>query len=561
MDVFDTLRRALVDRYAIERELGAGGMATVYLARDLKLGRAVALKVLRLELAAALGSDRFLREIEIAAKLAHPHILALYDCGDALQLTREVADALSYAHSHGVVHRDIKPENILIESGHAAVADFGIAKAIAAAGSERLTETGLAIGTPAYMSPEQAAGSGDVDGRSDLYSLGCVLYEMLAGQPPFTGATADSVVRQHLAAEPPSISVVRPAVPAHVAAALQQSLAKSPADRFATAALFAEALGKAEAQGHRRTAGAEAPVVVPAKRAARGRGSGHRRYRHGYCGPRPAPIPRPDHRRGRAVREPHPGHLARAARRHHGRLDRTGSPGNRRDQGCPHRRSGGDGLGARFEPPRAGRRHGGGDGHHGPGVAPGGRRLFASRRGGRPDGGAAALGAAGIRQPLVAVTELARRVGGATANILDPEGVGYSERQRPPASYQAYQAYAEGGRWANAGEWQRSWMEAQRAYALDTTFLRALIRAASMHGNATDFAGADSLLRFVERRRDRLTRVEQSMLERPHRRLSGGVSRDQGDGAAPATASGPLRLGKPRARGEPSLRGDPRIHG
>jgi TolB-like protein/tetratricopeptide (TPR) repeat protein len=273
VDVSGTLRVALADRYAIERELGAGGMATVYLARDLRHEREVALKVLRPGLAAALGSDRFLREIKTTAQLAHPHILPLHDSGeaagflyyvmpyvegeslrdrltrekqlpldDALRITREVADALGYAHALGLVHRDIKPENILFEAGHAVVADFGIAKAIAAAGSARLTESGLAVGTPQYMSPEQAAGSQEVDGRSDLYALGCVLYEMLAGQPPFTGATADSVVRQHLAAEPPSITVVRPAVPSPVAAALQRALAKTPADRFTTAAQFAAAL-------------------------------------------------------------------------------------------------------------------------------------------------------------------------------------------------------------------------------------------------------------------------------------------------------------------------------
>ena len=283
-DVFARLQDALSDRYAIERELGQGGMATVYLARDLKHERVVALKVLRPELSAVLGADRFLREIRTTAQLTHPHILPLHDSGeaagllyyvmpfvegeslrdrlsrekqlplgDALEIAREVADGLSYAHAHGVVHRDIKPENILLQSGHAVVADFGIARAVGTAGSERLTETGLAIGTPAYMSPEQAAGSSDLDGRSDLYALGCVLYEMLAGQPPFTGATADSVVRQHLAAEPPSITVIRPTVPPPVAAALEQALAKTPADRFATAVQFAEALGEAGAPAHRRT--------------------------------------------------------------------------------------------------------------------------------------------------------------------------------------------------------------------------------------------------------------------------------------------------------------------
>jgi serine/threonine-protein kinase len=272
-DVLDRLRKALADRYTIEREIGSGGMATVYHAQDLKHERQVAMKVLRPELAAALGPERFLQEIKIAANLHHPHILPLYDSGeadgflyyvmpyvegeslrdrlerekqlaidDALQVAREVADALSYAHAHGVIHRDIKPENILLESGHAVVADFGIARAVDAAGGERLTETGIAIGTPTYMSPEQAAGSKDLDGRSDLYSLGCVLHEMLAGQPPFTGPTVESVVHQHLSAEPPSVTVVRPSVPGWVAAALERSLAKTPADRFNPVALFGEAI-------------------------------------------------------------------------------------------------------------------------------------------------------------------------------------------------------------------------------------------------------------------------------------------------------------------------------
>jgi serine/threonine-protein kinase len=259
-------------------------MATVYLARDLKHDRAVAVKVLRPELAIALGADRFLREITTTAQLAHPHILPLLDSGDAagtlfyvmpfvegeslrdrllrekqlpledaLQLTREVADALSYAHARGVVHRDIKPENILLQSGHAVVADFGIARAIAAAGSARLTETGLAVGTPAYMSPEQAAAETDLDGRSDLYSLGCVLYEMLAGEPPFTGHSAQAVVAKRLSTPAPRISILRDRVPAHVEQALDTALARTPADRFATAAQFRDALGTAEAQGHRGT--------------------------------------------------------------------------------------------------------------------------------------------------------------------------------------------------------------------------------------------------------------------------------------------------------------------
>ena len=272
--ILEKLRSALADRYRIERELGRGGMATVYLAEDLKHRRRVAIKLLDPEVAAAIGPERFLREIETVAGLTHPHILPLFDSGqadgllfyampfiegeslrdrlgrekqlpvdDALRIAREVADALSYAHSRGVVHRDIKPENILLESGHAVVADFGIARVVAGAGGAALTGTGIAVGTPAYMSPEQASGSRDLDGRSDLYSLACVLYEMLAGMPPFMGTTAESLAHQHLNLAPRPVTELRPAVPAAVAAALQRALAKAPADRFNPVAQFGEALG------------------------------------------------------------------------------------------------------------------------------------------------------------------------------------------------------------------------------------------------------------------------------------------------------------------------------
>ena len=228
MDLLEHLQTALAERYRIERELGRGGMATVYLAEDLKHGRRVALKVLRPELSPALGAERFQREIETASRLQHPHILTLHDSGEAAgllyyampyvegeslrsRLTREVqldaavavgiardvADALACAHAAGVLHRDIKPENILLTGGHAVVADFGIARALDAVGADRLTETGLALGTPHYMSPEQAAGARVLDARSDMYALGCVVYEMLAGEPPFSGPTAQAIMARH----------------------------------------------------------------------------------------------------------------------------------------------------------------------------------------------------------------------------------------------------------------------------------------------------------------------------------------------------------------------------
>ncbi len=291
-DEAERLGAALQGRYRVERELGRGGMATVYLSEDLKHERRVAVKVLHTDLAAVLGAERFLREVKITARLDHPHILPLLDSGeagdflyyvmpfvegeslrdrldregqlpleDAVRITCEVADALGYAHSHDVVHRDIKPENILLSGGHARVADFGIARAITAAGGQTLTQTGMAIGTPAYMSPEQGTGVDRVDGRSDIYSLGCVLYEMLAGEPPFTGPTVESIVHQHLTADPPPITAIRPAVPAGVARTLARSIAKTPADRFSTAVQFAEALSE----------GAVAAAPVPHRRQYAGR--------------------------------------------------------------------------------------------------------------------------------------------------------------------------------------------------------------------------------------------------------------------------------------------------
>jgi serine/threonine protein kinase/tetratricopeptide (TPR) repeat protein len=273
MEILQQLAAALGDRYRVEHELGRGGMAVVFLAEDLKHHRRVAIKLLKPELSAILGSERFLREIEIAAALQHPHILPLYDSGQAggllyyvmpfaegeslrqrlarerqlpldaaLRITREVGSALQYAHEHGVVHRDIKPENIMLSGGQAVVADFGIARALQAANTDQLTLSGMVVGTPQYMSPEQADSGGVVDGRSDQYSLACTLYEMLIGQPPFTGPTSFAVIARHSIEPVPSLRAVRATVPKVVEGAIMQAMAKLPADRFASMQKFLDAL-------------------------------------------------------------------------------------------------------------------------------------------------------------------------------------------------------------------------------------------------------------------------------------------------------------------------------
>ncbi|MGK2963358.1 MAG: protein kinase domain-containing protein, partial [Gemmatimonadaceae bacterium] len=284
----DRLREVLSDRYEIERELGAGGMATVYLARDLRHDRMVAIKVLRPELAAVIGADRFLAEIRTTANLQHPHILPLFESGqadsflfyvmpfvegeslrdrlqrekqlpvgEAVRIAKEVASALDYAHRHGVIHRDIKPENILIHDGQALVADFGIALAASKAGGGRMTETGMSLGTPHYMSPEQAMGEREITARSDVYALGAITYEMLSGEPPFTGPTAQAIVAKVMTEEPRALHLARKTIPEEVEDAVRRALEKLPADRFESAAEFAAALTQ--------------PAVATGKRTASGR--------------------------------------------------------------------------------------------------------------------------------------------------------------------------------------------------------------------------------------------------------------------------------------------------
>jgi len=293
------LREHLGSHYALEGEVGRGGMATVYRARDLRLGRDVAIKVLHEDLSLALGPERFRREIHIASQLSHPNILPIHDSGevggllyfvmpfitgeslrtridrerqmpleDAVQIGCEVASALDFAHRQGVIHRDVKPENILLGDGHAILADFGIARAIHAAGEDRLTRSGVTVGTPTYMSPEQATADANLDGRSDIYALGCCLYEMLAGVPPFVGPSAQVVIARHTLEQAPPLHVARPGVPEQVEATVLRALAKSPADRFRTAADFAAALSGRVAVTMPRMSGAGISAAPRRRRAS-----------------------------------------------------------------------------------------------------------------------------------------------------------------------------------------------------------------------------------------------------------------------------------------------------
>src|SRR5205814_1803628 len=283
MDVLRNLTTALADRYVVEREIGAGGMATVYLARDLRHDRHVALKVLKPDLGAVLGVERFLSEIKVTANLQHPHLLPLFDSGEAegllyyvmpfvegeslrsrldrekqlpideaIRMSIAIANALEYAHSHGVIHRDLKPENILLQAGQPVIADFGIALAVSNAGGNRITQTGLSLGTPQYMSPEQATGDRAIDARTDVYSLGAMIYEMLVGDPPHSASTAQAVIAKVLTERAQSVRVARPAVPEHVDHAVSRALEKLPADRWHSAAELSDALSGKVAIAPRR---------------------------------------------------------------------------------------------------------------------------------------------------------------------------------------------------------------------------------------------------------------------------------------------------------------------
>src|SRR5262245_50760903 len=292
MDLFDRLKAALADRYTVERTIGAGGMADVYLTHDIRHNRKVAIKVMHREMAEAVGVERFLREIETTAKLQHPHILPLFDSGfvegtvfyvmpyvegeslrtrlkretqlplaDVLRITTEIAHGLGYAHRHGVIHRDIKPDNVLFQDGQAVLADFGIALPKKNQDSDaRLTQQGISLGTPYYMSPEQVSGK-DIDPRTDIYSLGVVAYEMLAGQPPFTGSNVPSVLGKVMSEEPRPLTEHRRSVPPHIDDAIARALEKLPADRWQTPSEFAEALSGAA--GRSRRSFSYNPTLLP----------------------------------------------------------------------------------------------------------------------------------------------------------------------------------------------------------------------------------------------------------------------------------------------------------
>jgi tetratricopeptide (TPR) repeat protein len=555
-DQLDRLATALTDRYTIERELGSGGMATVYLAHDLRHDRPVAIKVLRPELAAVLGAERFLNEIKVTANLQHPHILPLHDSGeadgflyyimpyvegetlrdrlereqqlsldDALRISREVADALSYAHSRGVIHRDIKPENILLQSGHAVVADFGIARAIDRAGGETLTATGLAVGTPAYMSPEQAAGSKDVDGRGDLYSLGCVLYEMLAGEPPFTGPTVESIVRQHLTVEPPNITAIRPAVPAQVAATLERALAKTPADRFNPVALFAEALGQMPSLGvasappaarrwsrTRLVLLALAAVVVVIAAVLIGRRTVRSPGGSDMATDRVVVLPY-DNRTGDPALDPVG--LMAAEWITEG-LMQTGAvqvvPNFMAAEAISQARD----AGGTVVLNQVAERTQSGIAVMGSYYLRGEELEFHSEvvdvTSGTPFATVDPVWGS-ADDPRGAIDSVRIQVMGALATRLSPLiGWELPPTVQPP-TYEASQAYVRG-----MGEWGRADYDAaassfEEAYALDTTYVRSLMLAAGAHGNLGRYARRDSLVREVEARRHELAPYDRYRLD------------------------------------------------
>ena len=547
------LRAALATRYRIERELGHGGMATVYLARDVKHDRPVALKVMLPEFAAVLGSERFLREIQVAARLRHPNIVPLYDSGDAdgtlyyimpyvegeslrdrmaregplpladaLRIAGDVAQALSYAHAHDVVHRDIKPENILLEGDRAVVADFGIARAVtqAAGGDDRLTQTGIAVGTPVYMSPEQAGAEDRIDGRSDIYSLACVVYEMLAGHPPFTGATGHEVMARHSMDAVPSLRAARPNIPDGVEAAICSALQKSPADRFATASQFAAALGGSSAQALRRggpttrrivAAATAAAVVVAVVVIAFLVRKNNERARSSRV------VVMPFENRtalkefdalGIVTAEWLTQRLAQASF-----LTVLDTRGAQATAGK---------LGAAPTPAEVGRETGAGAVVAGSYVLQGDSLEFQARISSTSDG-RILMSIGGVAAPrdrsMSGVEDLQQRLLGAFASLHDKDVSSFQTTLAQPPSYVAYRAYVEGLEEYLVGESESAAAHFLRAATLDSSFLVARIWAAQAGilgawGQDDSWVQrADSLLNGLQPLRDRLSLFDRARLD------------------------------------------------
>jgi len=538
------LTAALTGRYTIERELGVGGMATVYLARDLKHDREVALKVLRPELAHALGPDRFLREIRTTARLDHPHILPVLDSGEAggllwytmpyvkgeslrdrmrretplplataLDIAREVASALDYAHRAGVVHRDIKPENILLADGQARVADFGIARALDAGSGGKVTATGIAVGTPAYMSPEQASAD-PVDGRSDVYALGCVLYEMLAGEPPYTGPTAQAIVAKRLRDPVPSVRRVREELPEKLDTAIRTALAKTPADRFASAAAFAQALVEPVPVPHRRlkrfailgTLGAVLAIVVGLSlmRLAQRSGSDAKRVMVAVLA----------NRTGNPALDP----VGLTAADYINRgLVQTGlvevvDLGVLYVQGLAA-------TGGPAEPRALARRNGAGIVVTGSYDQSGDSLVFQAAiidvRSGR-----VLQALEPVRGPLarreLALEALRQRVTVGLAGLLDPRLSGITTPTPAPPNYAAYQAFVAGQSAFWSGNGAEAIMQLRRAARLDSTFLTAAVWVALVGADSPEPTGcavAESVGQALVPHRDRLILVDQLLLD------------------------------------------------
>lgn len=553
------LNASLAERYRVERELGHGGMATVWLAHDLKLDRPVALKVLRPELAAVLGTDRFLREVRITARLNHPHILPLLDSGkadgflyytmpyvegetlrarlsrekqlaldEALRIAREVADALSYAHSHDVVHRDIKPENILLESGHAVVADFGIARAIRAAGGDQLTETGIALGTPTYMSPEQAAGSADLDGRSDLYSLGCVLYEMLAGHPPFTGTSAQEIVARHSMDAVPRLTAARPTVSVSVERAIQTALAKVPADRYATPIQFAEALQSgSQAVSDASVAGRSRPARRLVRIAGPAIGIGllviltailTRRHGNVRSVANSSVVVMPFENRT-ASTELDPLGIMIAEWVTQGLtelpfltvLDTRGAQTAART------------LGPGAAPTAVGRETGAGVVVAGSFILQGDSLQYQTQVSSTTDG-TLLTGIAGVAaprdRPMAGIEELRQRVLAAFASLHDVGIDSFQTRLAHPPSYSAYREYVEGLELYMGSNWDVAAKRFLAAAALDSTFSAPRIWAAqssvvwwALQRDETSARRADSLISLLQQHREALGPFDRSRLD------------------------------------------------